>query len=413
MNSRYEDLNIKMIWSEENKLNKWRLYQSVLAKAWYLNNKFDFDISDEILKSKIDIDKMQEIEKETKHDVIAFNKMLSMNLSLQAKKWLHYGITSTDMVDTCNNILIIESFKVFKEIHNKILSEIELKISETKDKFILGRTHGVHAEPIEISRRFQILKYELEDTFESLSLSIQKVNIVKASGSLGNYLNIPDSIEKTMAEIMNMKFRAYNTQVIPRYLYSSIIFNISNYASVLEKNAINIRLSHQTGIEEIQEGFDKKQNGSSSMPHKKNPILCENITGLSRVIRSYVTLSLENNILWQERDISHSSVERIIFPDIFHLLCEISKKTIDLTKNIFINYDKIKENFNNTYHISLSQQIMNEIISVSPNTTREEIYNYIKELTEEAKDKKTSILLLIEQKKIYHLDLSKFDKYKI
>lgn len=413
MNSRYEDINIKMIWSEENKLNKWRLYQSVLAKAWYLNKKFDFDISDEILKSKIDIDKMQEIEKETKHDVIAFNKMLSMNLSLQAKKWLHYGITSTDMVDTCNNILILDSFKVFKEIHNKILSEIELKISETKDKFILGRTHGVHAEPIEISRRFQILKYELEDTFESLSLSIQKVNIVKASGSLGNYLNISDSIEKTMAEIINMKFRSYNTQVIARYLYSSIIFNISNYASVLEKNAINIRLSHQTGIEEIQEGFDKKQNGSSSMPHKKNPILCENITGLSRVIRSYVTLSLENNMLWQERDISHSSVERIIFPDIFHLLCEISKKTIDLTKNIFINYDKIKENFNNTYHISLSQQIMNEIISVSPNTTREEIYNYIKELTEEAKDKKTSILLLIEQKNIYLLDLSKFDKYKI
>lgn len=415
MNSRYEDQEIKRIWSEINKLEKWKYYQSVLSKAWFLDKKFPIDISNEIISAEISIDKMKEIELQTKHDVIAFNKMLSSNLSDEARKWIHFGITSTDMVDTCNNLLINESFEYVNQIHSNLINEIDIQINNNKNKFIVGRTHGVNAEPIEISRRFDILKNELLDTFQELHKSISKIKIVKASGSLGNYLNIDESIEKSMANIISNGFysRKMNTQVIPRYLYSSVIFNISNYASILEKNAINIRLSHQSGIEEIQEGFDKNQKGSSSMPHKKNPIICENITGLSRVIRSYVTLSLENNILWQERDISHSSVERIIFPDVFHLLSEIIKKSTSLVKNLFINYEKISENFHNTFHISLSQQIMNEIISKSPNTSRDEIYEYIKISSDKARKDKKSLLLVLKENNIYKIDLQKFDKYKI
>lgn len=415
MNRRYEDQEIKKIWSEINKLEKWRYYQSVLSKAWFLNNKFSVDISEEISIAKISIDTMKEIELQTKHDVIAFNKMLSLNLSDQAKKWIHFGITSTDMVDTCNNLLISESFEYLNLIHSDLIKEIDTQIKNNRNLFIVGRTHGVNAEPIEISRRFYILKKELIDTFQELEKSIYKVKIVKASGSLGNYLNISETIEKSMAKIISNGFysRNINTQVVPRYLYSSVIFNISNYASILERNAVNIRLSHQSGIEEIQEGFDKNQKGSSSMPHKKNPIICENISGLSRIIRSYVPLSLENNILWQERDISHSSVERIIFPDIFHLISEIIKKSTSLIKNLFFDYEKISQNFNSTFHISLSQQIMNDIISSSPNISRDEIYEYIKNSSDKAINEKKSLLLVVEENNIYQIDLKKFDKYKI
>ena len=344
-------------------------------------------------KAKVDVDKINELEKETKHDVIAFTRSLSLELG-EEKKWIHYNLTSTDVVDTSLSYNIKEA----NEIIIKALKELEETLNNLAKKYeytpIIGRTHGIHGEVTSFGLKWALFLDELKRDITRLNFERENVEVVKISGTVGNFANLPYELEELVAKDLKLNRPAISTQVLSRDRLAGYVNVLALIASLFEKIATEIRHLSRTEVNEVNEYFSKNQKGSSAMPHKRNPVGSENICGLSRIIKSSQMIALENNILWHERDISHSSNERIYLPDDISLIIYLSRRLNNILKNIVVHEDKMKEDIFSTFGVIFSGRVLNYIIEKNE-VSREEIYDYIQALAFKAMENKTQLKDLI------------------
>ena len=344
-------------------------------------------------KAKVDVDKINELEKETKHDVIAFTRSLSLELG-EEKKWIHYNLTSTDVVDTSlsynikeSNEIILSSLMELKETLNNLAKKYEYTP-------IIGRTHGIHGEVTSFGLKWALFLDELNRDIDRLNYERKNVEVAKISGTVGNFANLPYEVEEYVAEDLNLYRPAISTQVLSRDRLAGYVNVLALIASLFEKIATEIRHLSRTEVNEVNEYFSKNQKGSSAMPHKRNPVGSENICGLSRIIKSSQIIALENNILWHERDISHSSNERIYLPDDISLVIYLARRLNNILRNIVVHEDKMKEDIFSTFGVIFSGRVMNYIIEKNE-VSREEIYDYIQALAFKAMETRTQLKDLI------------------
>lgn len=340
-----------------------------------------------ILKTNIKINylKFLKIEKIVKHDVIAFTRMLSESLG-DEKRWIHLGLTSSDIVDTSQNYLIKQSNIIVENLLIKLIHNLKIKSLIYKQQIIMGRTHGMFAEPTSLGLKFLSWYEEAQRNLKRFQMARKNIEVVKLSGSLGNFAHLEIEIEEYIAKKLNLFIDPITTQITSRDRHIQLFTSLAQISNLLEKIAIEFRHLQRSEINELFENFHKNQKGSSSMPHKKNPIDLENISGLGRLIRSNMILTFENNLLWHERDISHSSNERIIIPDTYNLIVFIIKKMINIINNINVNQKNILKNINSNNNIFYSQIILTEIIK-NTKYSREEIYDLIQKCALEAQQK--------------------------
>ncbi|MGL5268606.1 MAG: adenylosuccinate lyase [Spiroplasma sp.] len=390
MIDRYMTQAMKDIWNKENRFTLWLKFQVDVCQVLSELDVISKEDADKIKKiSKLNFPLMEKLEKQLKHDVVAFTRMLSSSLKNESR-WIHFGLTSTDMVDSVQNYQI----KLANSVINDDLLALQKKLKELafkyKDQLIIGRTHGVFAEPTSLGLKFTLWYDEISRQLQRLNLARQQIEIVKITGSVGNFVHVSPKVSEIVAKKWDMKVDSCATQVVQRDRHSFLLTTLANIASTIEKIALEIRLSQRSEVSELLEGFDLDQKGSSSMPHKKNPIACENIMGLARLICSYVSVGYENNLLWYERDISHSSNERIILPDSYHALDFIAKRMLDVLENLVVSTKAIDSNLIKANNLYFSQPVLLAIIKNNPKVTREKAYDFIQKTTlicqEENKD---------------------------
>ncbi|WP_339022744.1 adenylosuccinate lyase [Spiroplasma endosymbiont of Crioceris asparagi] len=376
MLDRYLVKEIDEIWNENNKLNIWLDVEILVLEAW---NKLKIVPTKELdlikKNAKVDRKLMLEIEKQTKHDVVAFTRMLSENLG-EEKKWIHLGLTSTDVVDTAQNKMIKMSNEIVQQELNNLSKILKDKALQYKDTLTMGRSHGIYGEPTSLGLKFLLWFEEIKRQIERFEIARKQTEVAKISGSMGNHAHLELEIENYVADKMNLSIDPISTQVTQRDRHAFLISVFSIIASTMEKIATEIRLFQRSEVQEILEGFATNQKGSSSMPHKKNPISSENITGMSRYIRSFVNMTLENNVLWHERDISHSSNERIVFPDIYSSMVYSLRRLIDVIKNLVVNVEAINKHINEQNNVFFSQRVLTYLI-IESKVSREKAYDLI------------------------------------
>ena len=343
--------------------------------------------SEQIQKqARFSLKKILEQEKKTRHDVTAFVQEVSSSVKNYGG-YVHYGLTSSDVLDTALSLQVREAYQVLNASLKKLELTLKNRVKSHKKTLCVGRTHGIHAEPTTFG--FKLLSHlaELKRTKLTLEKAIEQFSIGKLSGAVGAYSALSPEVEKKVCQQLKLKPETAATQVIPRDRAARVLFSLSLLGSFLERLSVELRHLQRTEVSEVTEGFEKSQTGSSAMPHKKNPISGENLTGVSRLLRSYVQPSLENVSLWHERDISHSSVERIIFPDAFILshyaVCRMEK----LLKNLKIHSEKMKDNLNLTQGLVFSSSVLNAL--VSKGLPRQKAYPLIQKISHQLKKNQT------------------------
>lgn len=380
MIERYFVPEIGKIWSDENKYNTWAKVELLVCEGWAQIGLIPpTDIEKIKTNLTVNLPRMLELEAETKHDVVAFTRMLSETLGPE-KKWIHYGLTSTDIVDTSQNYLMKESNHIVAKYLFELKAALKEKALAYKNQLIMGRTHGMFAEPTSLGLKFLLWYAELERNMMRFEAAGSAIAVAKISGSVGNYAHAEVQVEEYVAKQLGLNLDPITTQVTSRDYHIALFTSFSQIASLLEKMALEFRHLQRSEVGEIAEGFSKSQKGSSSMPHKKNPISAENIAGLARLIRSNMNVTFENNLLWHERDISHSSNERIIIPDTYHLVVYLLKRMIGVINNLVVSPDKIIEHLQQANQIYFSQVVLTNILKET-NYSREEIYDFIQKCT--------------------------------
>ncbi len=394
MIERYSLAKMKKVWTDENKFNA---FLKVEIAATHAFSKIGVVPENDYIKirdnAKIDIDRILELEAITKHDVIAFTRTVSESLG-EEKKWVHYGLTSTDVVDTANGLLFKEANDIIEEDLNKLLDTLKAKALAYKNVPIMGRTHGMHAEITSFGLKYALWYDELKRDMARFKEARNDVEACKLSGAVGNYITTSIEIEQMVADELGLERAKISTQVLSRDRHAYYIEVLALIASLLEKMAMEIRNLSRQEVHEVEEGFSKGQKGSSAMPHKRNPIGSENICGCARVIKAYVNTALDNNILWHERDISHSSAERIIMADSTTLLDYMLNRFTKIIDNLVVFEDKMIEDIYLTYGVIFSGSVLNKL--VSKGWSREEAYDKIQPLTFKALNEKVQFRELLE-----------------
>ena len=374
MIKRYEVKEIVDIWSQENKLNTWKKVESSVTKSLEEEGIVPKGLSKKILDANITVEEVEAREKITNHDLASFVDILQDKVN-QDSEWIHYGLTSSDVVDTSNSLLILESLKFLLQEVDKLINTLKNLAIKEKDTKIVGRTHGVFAEVTFLGNIISNWLLEISRNKERLERAKENISIGKLSGVVGNYTIINSDVEKKSLETLNLKPELFASQIVSRDRYAEVISSIGMLASSYDRIAINLRGYQRSEVGEIHESFSNEQKGSSAMPHKKNPITSERISGISRILRGYVVTALENISLWHERDISNSSVERIIFPDSFNLICFSTIEMEKLFKNININHEKISSNINSARVSLLTQSFLSHLITKG--IERDEAYRFL------------------------------------
>jgi len=414
MITRYSRKELREIWSEENKYKIWLNIEIAASEAMEKFGYIPKGITSHIKKkSKINVKRIHAIESKVKHDVIAFLTSISEKAGLKAR-YLHQGMTSSDILDTSFNIQLVQSGKILLKDIDRILNVLKKQAKKYKFTPCVGRSHGIHAEPITFGLKLSSFYEEFKRNKKRLIYAIDEISTCAISGAVGTFANIDPKIEKYVAKKMNLKVEPISTQIIPRDRHAFYFSVLAIIASSVERVAIEIRNLQRSEIYELQEFFSKNQKGSSAMPHKKNPILSENLTGLSRMVRSYVLPALENVALWHERDISHSSVERNIGPDANITLDFSLVRLENILKNIIVYPKKMLSNLNITRGLIFSQQVMLELIKLG--VSREKSYKIIQKISNVSFKSKINLLDLIKKdkfvsEKISHSKLDKIFNY--
>jgi len=361
MIKRYSRKEIAKIWEEKNKYEIWLDIEIAVAQAMEKLKIIPKGVASKVKKKgKINVDRIHKIESKVHHDVIAFLTSITEKVGKEGK-FLHQGMTSSDVLDTCFNFQLVQASKILNKDIDEILKVLKNKSLKYKNTICVGRSHGIHAEPTTFGLKFASYYEEFKRNKKRLENAIKEISTCAISGAVGTFANIDPKIEAFVAKKLGLKVEPISSQVIPRDRHAYYFSILAIIAGSIERVAIEIRNLQRTEIQEVEEFFHRKQKGSSAMPHKKNPILSENITGLTRLIRSYVAPSLENIALWHERDISHSSVERNIGPDATVTLDFALHRLKNILTNINIYPKKMLKNLEITKGLIFSQRILIEL----------------------------------------------------
>jgi len=375
MIERYSRKEIKRIWEDHNKYTIWLNIELAAAEAMEKLKLIPKGVTKSV-KSKaiINVKRILQIEEKVKHDVIAFLTSITEKAGKNAK-YLHKGMTSSDVLDTCFNLQLKQSGEILLKDIDQLLNSIKRQALKHKYTLCIGRSHGIHAEPITFGLKMLSFYQEFLRNKKRLKSSINEISTCAISGAVGTFANVDPKVERYVAKKLNLNVEPISTQVIPRDRHAQFFSTLAIIASSIERFAIEIRHLQRTEVLEVEEFFGKKQKGSSAMPHKKNPILSENLTGLARLIRSSVIPALENVALWHERDISHSAVERNIGPDATIALDFALVRLSNVIKNLNIYPKKMLKNLDMTNGIFFSQRVLLELTTVG--LSREEAYKVV------------------------------------
>ena len=397
MIERYQYPEIEKIWNDQNKFDTWKLVEQKYLETLEESNISPNGIAEAVEQTEVLKDEVYKREKITNHDLASFVDVLQSKVS-DNSNWIHYGLTSSDVVDTANSLLIKQSLSITIELLDELLIQIEAKAKQEMNTPIVGRTHGVYAETTFLGNIFGNWHQEIKRNKERLEECTKTISIGKLSGPVGNHTVVAEDIEKITLTKLGLEPEIFATQIVARDRYAEVITSLAILASSFERVATNIRGYQRSEISELSEPFKDGQKGSSAMPHKKNPITSERITGLARIVRGYALSSMENIVLWHERDISNSSVERIVLPDTFNLICFITKDLISIFNGLHINYKAIEKNLSDAADKLSSQKILSAL--VKNDIDRDEAYRSIQDLTFENFSTKEIVTKLSEKFKI-------------
>ena len=382
MIDRYCRQEMHDIWTEEAKFNAYLKVEIEACKAW--SKLGVIPLEDVLLIEKnasFDIKRIKEIEEVTRHDVVAFTRAVSETLG-EERKWVHYGLTSTDVVDTANGYILKQANNILREDIKKFLNVLKKKSLEYKKTPCIGRTHGIHADITYFGLKFVLWYEEMKRNLERFEEASKHVEAGKLSGAVGNFCNIPPFIQEEVCKNLGLESANVSTQVLQRDRHAYYMATLAVIASTLEQMAMEIRNLQRTEVHEAEEAFRKGQKGSSAMPHKRNPIGSENICGCARVMRGYMVTAYENVALWHERDISHSSTERIILPDATSLLDYMLTRFTSIIDNLVVYEDKMMSDIYMTNKVIFAQRVMNALINKG--LVREEAYDLVQPIAMEA-----------------------------
>ena len=375
MINRYSRKEIKDIWEDYNKYSIWLNIELAAAESMEKLKIIPKGVVKKVKsKAKINVKRILQIEEKVKHDVIAFLTSITEKAGKEAR-YLHKGMTSSDVLDTCFNLQLKQSGEILLKDLDQLLISIRKQALKHKFTLCIGRSHGIHAEPITFGFKLLTFYQEFSRNKKRLENSIKEISTCAISGAVGTFANVDPRVEKYVAKKLKLSVEPISTQVIPRDRHAQFFTTLGIIASSIERFAIEIRHLQRTEVLEVEEFFGKKQKGSSAMPHKKNPILSENLTGLARLVRSTVVPALENIALWHERDISHSAVERNIGPDATIALDFALVRLSNVVKNLNIYPKNMLKNLNLTNGIFFSQRVLLELTSVG--FSREDAYRIV------------------------------------
>ena len=400
MINRYKNQKISYIWNDQNKFDTWKKVQETYVKTLEEEGVAKPGISEKIASVSVKAEEVYEREKVTNHDLASFVDILQNKVG-EGSNWIHYGLTSSDVVDTSNSLLIKESLEVLLKLVDDLLNEIKNRAIDEQSTKIIGRTHGVFAEETFLGNILGNWYLEIKRNLDRLSTAKETISYGKLSGPVGNYTVVTPEIEDKTLKKLDLKAEKFASQIVSRDRYAEVVSAISILASSYDRIAGNLRSYQRSEISEIFEPFKEGQKGSSAMPHKKNPIGSERISGLSRIIRGYSVSSLENMVLWNERDISNSSVERIIIPDSFNIICFMTTELTSIIKNMVINREQINKNLENAKNKSISQRVLSEL--VNKGIDRDNAYRSIQNLIFENNSAEELIKAIEEE---FDVDLS-------
>ncbi len=375
MVERYAREEMKNKWTMQAKYQAWLDVEKAVVKAW---NKLglipDEDAKKIVENAKFDVDRIDEIEKVTRHDLIAFTTSVAESLG-EESRWFHYGMTSSDTIDTAVALQMRDSLKLIIEDVKMVMESIKERAFEHKMTLMVGRSHGIHGEPITFGLVLAIWYDEMKRHLKNLEETLEVISVGKISGAMGNFAHAPLELEELACKELGLKPAPVSNQVIQRDRYARLATALALLASSIEKFAVEIRHLQRTEVYEAEEFFAKGQKGSSAMPHKRNPILTENITGLARIIRAYATPAMENVALWHQRDISHSSTERFWLPDSFITTDFMLHRFNGVISKLTVMPENMMKNLNLTGGLVFSQRVLLELPKAG--VSREDAYKIV------------------------------------
>jgi adenylosuccinate lyase len=388
------------IWSEENKYRRWLDVELAASEALAESGEVPREAAQALRQhADFDINRIQEIEREVKHDVISFTTAVSEKMAAagaaEHSRWLHFGLTSNDVVDTAQALQIRDASALIKPALKKLRQVLHDRAFEFKHTVIVGRTHGVHAEPTTFGLKLANWYAETDRNVRRFDDAAEQIRVGKISGAVGTFAHISPQAEERICEKLGLTAAPISSQVIQRDRHAQYLSTLALIAATLEKIALEIRHLQRTEVREAQEYFSKSQKGSSAMPHKKNPITCEQICGLARVVRSNLMAAFENIALWHERDISHSSVERVILPDSIILVDHLLAKTTDLVAKLVVNPERMRRNLEMGGGLVFSGQLL--LVLAAKGVLREQAYGWVQRNAMQAWEQEGNFRQLVEQ----------------
>jgi adenylosuccinate lyase len=406
---RYTHPDMGRIWSEERRFEAWLQVEIAAAEAMAEAGIIPTDAAREIReRSRVDVARIAAVEETTQHDVIAFTTAVAEHVGPSAR-WLHFGLTSSDVVDTAQAIQMREGVDLLLRSLDGLLDTVRVRAEEHRSTPMMGRTHGVHAEPMTFGLKLALWYAELQRDSDRLKRARSVVSVGKVSGAVGTFAHLDPSIEAAICRRLGLDPAPVSSQVIQRDRHAELLMAIAITGASLEKFALEIRGLQKTEIGEVQEPFGKGQKGSSAMPHKRNPVGCEQITGLARLLRANAHAAIENIALWHERDISHSSVERVILPDSFIALDHMLRRFTRIVKGLIVNPDRMLQNLALSRGVVFSGTVLLEL--AQRGVSREQAYEWVQRNALRSYDEKKDFkhLLLADQDVMGVLDQKTVD----
>ena len=395
MISRYTRPEMGNIWTEENKFKAWLEVELLACEAWAELGVIPKEDTIELRKNaSFNIDRIYEIELETRHDVVAFTRAVSETCG-EEKKWVHYGLTSTDVVDTALSYLLLQANQILEKDLNHFLQVLKKKALAHKNTLMMGRTHGVHAEPTTFGLKLALWYAEMQRNMERFQAAKETVRVGKMSGAVGTFANIDPFVEEFVCKKLGLVAAPISTQTLQRDRHAHYLSTLALIATSIEKMATEIRALQKSEVREVEEAFGKGQKGSSAMPHKRNPIGSENMAGLARLIRGYMLTAFENVSLWHERDISHSSAERVLLPDATITLNYMLNRFANIIENLSVFPENMQRNMQRTFGLISSQQVM--LALIEKGMSREAAYDLVQPNAMKSWEEQRSFKAILEE----------------
>jgi adenylosuccinate lyase len=393
MIERYSRPQMKKIWSDENKFDQWLRVEIAVCESWAELGQIPQEAISKIRKASYSLERTAEFLRVTHHDMTAFLNSVAENLG-EESRFIHLGLTSSDIMDTALSLQLKEAYAILEQDTAELIAVLENKATEHKHTIMMGRTHGVHAEPTTLGLKMALWAEEMKRNAQRLAEAGRNISVGKISGAVGTYATVPPEVEKLACAKLGLTPAPVSSQIIQRDRHAQFVTTLAILASSLEKFATEVRNLQRTEILELEEPFEAGQTGSSAMPHKRNPELCERICGLARLIRGYASTSMENIALWHERDISHSSAERIILPDSCLALDYMLSIFTSVIKGLKIYTENMRHNLELTKGLIFSQRVL--LVLIEKGLPREDAYKIVQDNAMEAWRERMSFLDLLK-----------------